>query len=185
MRAFLCPAQASDWIKGDPSSVRSSGGHYNHRQSFHRTAACVVRLNTCMKSTNSEKTDSIPTANLPAESLEKILVNGIHLEITPALHAAAVKKAARLLRHQINLIRVRISLEHVQSDRTPFIAKGHIEISGPDLVASVASDDGYKSIDLLVDRLDRMLRERTRASANRRNNRPEGTEFRDCLAQAN
>jgi len=78
---------------------------------------------------------------------------------------------------------VRISLEHAKTDRDPFVAKGHIEVGGPDLIARVASEDGYKSIDLLVDRLDRMLRERTRARADRRNNRPAGTEFRDCFAQ--
>jgi putative sigma-54 modulation protein len=137
-----------------------------------------------MKYSNSQNPVSIPASNLDTESAEKILVSGIHLEITPALRESVLKKAARLLRHQINLIRVRISLEHVNADRASFVAKGHIEIAGPDLIASVASDDGYTSIDLLVDRLDRMLRERTRARADRRNNRPEGTEFRDCLASA-
>ena len=136
-----------------------------------------------MKYSNSKNPLSDPTSNLRAGSSEKILVSGIHLEITPALRESILKKTARLLRHQINLVRVRICLEHVKSDRTPFVAKGHVEISGPDLIARVASDDGYKSIDLLVDRLDRMLRERTRAKADRRNNRPAGTEFRDCLAQ--
>lgn len=143
-----------------------------------------MRLNTCMKYSNSKNLVSNPSARLHAEFSEKILVSGVHLEITPALRAAAVKKAARLLRHQIKLVRVRISLELVNSDRSSFVAKGQIEIAGPDLIASVASDDGYKSIDLLVDRLDRMLRERTRTLANRRNNRPEGTEFRDYLALA-
>jgi putative sigma-54 modulation protein len=100
------------------------------------------------------------------------------------MRAIALKKAERLLRHETKIVRVRISLEHVHTARASYIAKGHIEISGPDLIASVASDDGYKSLDLLVDRLDRMLRERARSIADRRNNRPEGTEFRDGLAQA-
>jgi putative sigma-54 modulation protein len=136
-----------------------------------------------MKYSNSKNPASIRTPNFDAESLEKILVSGVHLEITPALRESILKKAARLLRHQINLVRVRISLEHAKTDRDPFVAKGHIEVGGPDLIARVASEDGYKSIDLLVDRLDRMLRERTRARADRRNNRPAGTEFRDCFAQ--
>jgi putative sigma-54 modulation protein len=104
------------------------------------------------------------------------------MEISEALRATALQKAARLLRHQTEIVRIRVSLEHVNNDRAQFVAKGHIEISGPDLIASVASDDGYKSLDLLIDRLDRMLRERTRTVADRRNNRPEGTEFRDRLA---
>jgi len=137
-----------------------------------------------MKYSNSKNPVFVPTANLDAKSAEKILVSGVHLEITPALRESILKKAARLLRHQINLVRVRISLEHVKTVDDPFVAKGLIEIGGPDLIASIASDDGYKSIDLLVDRLDRMLRERTRARADRRNNRPEGTEFGDYLTQA-
>ena len=135
-----------------------------------------------MKSSNPEFSH-IANPSSP-ESTEKILVTGIHLEITEAMRTIALKKAARLLRHQTEIVRIRISLEHVHTDRAQFIAKGHIEISGPDLIASVASDDGYKSLDLLVDRLDRMLRERTRTMADRRNNRPEGAEFRDRFAQA-
>lgn len=135
-----------------------------------------------MKYSNSKNPASNPIPNPYAESPGKVLVSGVHVEITPALRESILKKTGRLLRHQINLIRVRISLEHVKTNRTPFVAKGHIEIAGPDLVASVASDDGYKSIDLLVDRLDRMLRERTRAKADRRNNRHEGTEFHEGFA---
>ena len=120
----------------------------------------------------------------PSEPAENILVRGIHLEITPALRAAALEKGARLFRHHARIIRVRLDLEHnhTADDSSRFIAKGHIEISGPDLIASVASGDAYKSIDLLIDKLDRMLRERTRTRADRRNNRPDGTEFRDRLA---
>jgi len=118
-----------------------------------------------------------------SEASGKILVSGIHLEITPALRAAALKKGGRLLRHHCRLLRIRIDLEHINGDIAQFVAKGRLEISGPDIIASVTCDDAYKSLDLLVDRLDRVLRERTRAKADRRNNRPAGTEFRDRLAQ--
>jgi len=138
------------------------------------------RLSQYMKPSNPE---SSLIANPPSTALaEKILITGIHLEITQALREIALQKAARLLRHQAEIVRIRVSLEQVNNHRARFVAKGHVELSGPDLLASVASDDGYKSLDLLIDRLDRMLRERTRALADRRNNRPAGTEFRDCLA---
>ena len=109
-----------------------------------------------------------------SEPAEKIIVRGIHLEITPALRAAALEKGTRLFRHHARLVRARLDLEHnhAADDHSRFIAKGHIEISGPDLIASVASGDAYKSLDLLIDKLDRMLRERSRARADRRNNRP-------------
>ena len=134
-----------------------------------------------MKSPTAQSSDD-PNLVAP-ESVEKIIVRGIHLEITPALRAAALKKCARLLRHQTRMVRVRLEIEQTKDAHAPFVAKGHIEIGGPDLVASVASEDAYKSVDLLTDKLDRMLRERSRTRADQRNNRPEGTEFRDRLAQ--
>ena len=125
--------------------------------------------------------------NIPATSPaidSKLIVRGVHLDLTEALRNAATEKAARLLRHSDHIVRVRVDLEHdhTKGDRAAFIAKGHIEIAGPDLIASVASDDAYKSLDLLVDKLDRMLRERSRHRADRRNNRPADTEFHDALA---
>ncbi len=102
------------------------------------------------------KTANDPVTELP---LTKILIRGIHLELSPALHGYALDKSTRLLRHNGHIIRLRLDLEH---DRTAargaeFIAKGHIEIGGPDLLASVACEDAYKAIDLLVDKLDRLL----------------------------
>lgn len=93
---------------------------------------------------------------------EKIIVRGIHVTLTPAIKEAIEHKTEKLLRHNSHIIRLRIDLEHDQTkgpdDR--FIAKGLIEINGPDLVASASSDDGYKSLDLLVEKLDKLLRER-------------------------
>jgi putative sigma-54 modulation protein len=93
-------------------------------------------------------------------------VRGVHLELTDALKAMAEEKATRLLRHQEHIIRVRLDLEHdkTRAAHSAFVAKGHIEIRGPDLVASVASDDLYKSLDTVVDKLDRMLRKRATAA---------------------
>jgi len=93
---------------------------------------------------------------------DKIHVRGIHLTLTPALTQAMHEKAERLLRHNSHIIRVRLDLEF-HDTKTPeqrFTAKAQIEIDGPDLVASATSEDGYKSVDLLVDKLDKLLRER-------------------------
>lgn len=93
---------------------------------------------------------------------DKIHVQGIHLTLTPALTQAMHEKAERLLRHNSHIIRVRIDLEF-HDNKTPeerFTAKAQVEIDGPDLVASATSEDGYKSVDLLVDKLDKLIRER-------------------------
>ncbi|WP_158277452.1 ribosome-associated translation inhibitor RaiA [Opitutus sp. ER46] len=125
---------------------------------------------------------SSSTAGVPSSSGD-IIVRGVHLEITPALRAAAEKKAARLLVHHQRILRIRLDLEFrpAKDLAERFVATGRIEISGPDLIAHVASDEMYKSIDLLVAKLDRMLIERTRSRVNQRNDRPEGTEFHDKL----
>lgn len=102
---------------------------------------------------------------------DKLIVSGIHLSLTPALKQAIEQKTEKLLRHSSHIIRLRVDLEHDQTkgpdDR--FVAKGHIEIDGPDLIASAASNDGYKSIDLLVAKLDELLRRRHSKRVNTRN----------------
>ncbi len=131
------------------------------------------------------KVTSNPTRTAaPADLSDKVIVRGVHLEITPALRDHALGVAERLLRHNDHLVRVRIDLEHdhTRGVGDEFAAKGHIEIGGPDLIASVRSDDAYKSLDLLSDRLDRMLRERSRARADRRNNGRVSEKFRKELA---
>jgi putative sigma-54 modulation protein len=98
----------------------------------------------------------------PEEIEKKLIVSGIHLELTDALKQIVRDKVARLLRHEPRIVRVRIDLEmdKTRAHGSQFIAKGHIEIGGPDLLASVASEDAYKSIDALVDKLDGALRRR-------------------------
>jgi putative sigma-54 modulation protein len=93
---------------------------------------------------------------------DKIHVRGIHLTLTPALAQAMHEKAERLLRHNDHIIRIRLDLEHhdTKAPEERFIAKAQVEIDGPDLVASATTEDGYKSVDLLIDKLDKLLRER-------------------------
>jgi putative sigma-54 modulation protein len=103
----------------------------------------------------------------------RFLIRGIHLELTDALRQAALFKASRLLRHHQRIIRVRIDLEHDQTHPTAhaFIASGRLEVSGADVVASASSENAYKSIDLLVDKLDELLRRRHQKRINTRNDR--------------
>ena len=109
--------------------------------------------------------------NLPPDLAAKLIVRGIHLDLTDALRVAAAEKTARLLRHNDHIIRLRVDLELDKTHEVgaQFIAKGHIEIAGPDLLASVTSDDCYKSLDLLVDKLDGLLRRRHGLQKDKRN----------------
>ncbi len=101
----------------------------------------------------------------------KTIVRGIHLDLTPALKQAALNKAAKLLSHNDHIVRIRISIEmdKTRGHADQFVTKGHIEIGGPDLVVTVASEDAYKSLDLLVDKLERLLRHRQHERKDKRN----------------
>ncbi len=97
-------------------------------------------------------------------SYHDLIISGIHLELTEALKDTVHAKMERLFKHETRLHRLRIELEHTASKNHlgEFVAKGHLVLSGPEITVSVASEDLYKSIDLLVDKLDRKLRRRSR-----------------------
>jgi putative sigma-54 modulation protein len=99
----------------------------------------------------------------------KLILRGINLSLTDAMRSSIASKVDRLLRHESRIVRVRIDVENGSHRGVPmFTAKGHIEIGGPDLVASVETEDAYKSIDFLIDKLDRALRKRVTAITSRR-----------------
>lgn len=113
---------------------------------------------------------------LPADS--RIIVRAVHFNLSAALETAAREKAVRLLRHEDRIIRIRLDLEHDKT-RNPlhaFVAKGHIEIRGPDLIASVDSDEPQTALDALIDKLDSLLRKRASAAKTKRHH-PHGVEI--------
>lgn len=101
----------------------------------------------------------------------ELIVSGIHLELTPSLKTFVSEKVQRLFRHEERIVRIRVELEcdMNQAVSSRFIAKGHISIYGPDMNASVASDECHKSVSLLVDKLDRMLAKRNTVRKTKRN----------------
>lgn len=94
-----------------------------------------------------------------------VIITGIHMDLTESLKQVVTEKTERLFRHEERIIRVKVELECDRSKSGKehgFIAKGHIEINGPTMNVSVREPDCHKAIDLLVDKLDRMLRRRAR-----------------------
>jgi putative sigma-54 modulation protein len=99
----------------------------------------------------------------------KLIIRGIHLSLTAGMRTALEKKAERLFRHEPDILRVRIDVERDALGRVPmFIAKGRVELPGPDLTAAVTSDRTSTSVNLLIDKLDRMLRKRASNRMRRR-----------------
>lgn len=116
---------------------------------------------------------SLNNNSLANATNDKLLFRGIHISLTDAMRASLYAKVERLLRHEPRIDRVRIDIEHdATRGREIFVAKGHIEIGGPDIIASVSADDAYKATDLLIDKLDRLLRRRSNLFKARRHREP-------------
>src|SRR6185503_17146726 len=123
--------------------------------------------------------------NMNSQNNHDLIVSGIHLELTPSLKTFVREKAGRLFRHEERIVRMRVELE---CDRNPavgvqFKAKGHIQIYGPDMNASVQSDECHKAISMLVDKLDRMLQRRHQLHRVKRNH-PRAVELESEIPKA-
>lgn len=94
----------------------------------------------------------------------EIIISGQNLELTEALKASVTNKMQKLFMHDERIIRLRVELAYQPNKHhhNEFTAKGRLEIQGPDMVVSVASDDMYKSIDELLVKLARKIRRRHR-----------------------
>ncbi|HEX2855143.1 MAG TPA: ribosome-associated translation inhibitor RaiA [Opitutaceae bacterium] len=106
-----------------------------------------------------------------SQNHREIIVSGIHLELTPSLKTYVREKAERLFRHEERIVRLRVELECDPKETvgTRFKAKGHVVIHGPDMNATVESDECHKAVALLVDKLDRMLGRRHQLQRVKRN----------------
>ena len=94
-----------------------------------------------------------------------VIISGLNMDLTDSIRNVVLDKAEKLFEHEDKIIRMRVELEydsHQASHQKEFIAKGQLEVRGNDHFASAATDDLYKSIDEMVNKLDRMLRRRSR-----------------------
>lgn len=101
----------------------------------------------------------------------RIIMQGIHVELTAAMQNAIREKFAVLLRHEERIIRINVRLHQDQTLGTEhhYTATAQIEIGGPDLVASFDGKDAYDVLDGLVAKLDRLLRQRAGRRKDKRN----------------
>ncbi len=100
-----------------------------------------------------------------------VIISGLNMELTDAIKDVVHEKVEKLFEHDDQIIRMRIELEydpHQKSHEKEFIAKGHIEVRGKDHIAHADTDNLYKSIDGMVQKLDRMIRRRARLQKTKR-----------------
>ena len=78
----------------------------------------------------------------------KLILRGVHLELTEAMKSVITTKAERLLRHEPRIVRIRINVEPRHTTTvTRYAAKGHIEIGGPDMHVTAESEDGLQHVE--------------------------------------
>ena len=83
-----------------------------------------------------------------------IQISGQHLEITQTIKEHIHKKFSRLKKHFENMVDIHIVLKVEKSDH---VAEATIHIRHQHIAATANSEDMYKTINLLVDKLDRQL----------------------------
>ena len=94
-----------------------------------------------------------------------LILSGLHLSLTDAHKEVVSTKMDKIFKHEEKIIRARIELERSSkssSHENESVAKGHLELKGTTITISSASDNIFKSIDDLVEKLDRGLRRRSR-----------------------
>src|SRR3954469_15933235 len=101
----------------------------------------------------------------------KIIMQGIHIELTAAMQNIIREKFSVLLSHNERIIRINIRLQQDQhrGKKHHYTATGQIEIGGPDFVATVKGDEAYNVLDGLVEKLDEQLRDRHERRKDKRN----------------
>ena len=115
----------------------------------------------------------------------KIIMQGVHIELTAAMQNIIREKFSVLLRHNEWIVRINVRLHQDQQrgKNHHYTATGQIEIGGPDIVATVKGDDAYNVLDGLVEKLDEQLRERHERRKDRRNH-PQEVEIESQLPKA-
>lgn len=95
----------------------------------------------------------------------RIETHGQQIEVTPALRDYVESKLARLERHYDQPFEVRTQLS---LDKPSHRAEATVSIAGKTLHADANAVDMYAAIDLLADKLDRLLVKQKEKLADRR-----------------
>ncbi len=107
----------------------------------------------------------------PETTESKIIMQGIHIELTEALKSSIREKFGRLLRHNPWIVRAHVRLHQDQTLGRDhhYTVTGQLEIGGPDIVATVEGKEAYSLLDELEQKLDALLRRRHGLRKDKRN----------------
>lgn len=98
--------------------------------------------------------------------IDKIIISGLHFNLSEEVKQFIKNKSKKLINHQSLISSLSFELEkdlHSTSHSKEYIAKGHMSVKGKSMFFSASSESIYKSIDLLINKLDRGLRRRAKS----------------------
>ena len=82
-------------------------------------------------------------------------------ELSDADRTSTIERLTRLAQAYPEIVRVYVDVERdADDDFFSFIAKGQIEMQGPNVLASVADENAVRSVEFLLENFDRQLRRR-------------------------
>ena len=96
----------------------------------------------------------------------KLTISGLNFKLSEEIKFFINNKSQKLFKHQNLISNLRYELEkdiHSSSHEKEYIVKGHMEIKGQVFCFTSSSDSMYKSIDSLIQKLDRGIRRRSKS----------------------
>lgn len=108
----------------------------------------------------------------PSNDLEaKVILQGIHVELTDAMTSAMQEKFGRLLAKDDRIIRINVRLHRDQTIGTEhhYVVTCQLEIGGPDLIATVDGREPYELFDAAAEKLSHLLERRHGLRKDKRN----------------
>jgi len=104
---------------------------------------------------------------------QNVEIVGRRLELTESIKAKVNEMAEKLYEHDAGISRIKVELElerHASTHHDEFIAKGHIDDRRDHFDVSAKGDDLYQAIAELSEKLDRLIRKRSRRRVTDRRN---------------
>lgn len=107
----------------------------------------------------------------PSDLETKLILQGVHLELTDALQQTLREKFGRLLSRNEHIVRieVRVRLDQTLGTEHTYTVVAQIVIGGPDLIASAEGKEAYNLIDEVVEKLEHLLERRQGKRKDNRN----------------
>jgi len=104
---------------------------------------------------------------------DKLILQGIGFDLTPAIHEHVQEQAERLFRHEPTIERIEVFCERhdLKNASQIFRLSARIAVPGPDIKVETEHENLYVGVTSLSHKLDRQLRRRSRKLQNHRTRR--------------